>query len=233
MQIFREPTAPGLRDYSGLGILASNELVIFFAMREGWNLQEMMGIYWMQSVIIGFFHFFRMLLLRSFSTEGFTSNGTRVAENVAGKWSTAIFFAIHYGIFHLVYGIFLLGFLTSDADVDGGASGINPTSGGPMGMSWFALSVLTFFICHAYSFYQNVRSDRERRPNLGMMMFLPYARIVPMHLTILLGLQAGSKIHSLLLFSSLKTAADYVMHVVEQRLLKKKPEGGKSLPESS
>lgn len=228
MQIFREPTGPGLRDYSGIAILVSNGLVIFFAMREGWNLQEMIAIYWMQSVIIGFFHFFRMLLLRSFCTEGFTSNGTRVAENAAGKWSTAIFFAVHYGIFHLVYGIFLLGFVVSGAEVEGEAAGFKPGNEGPLGMNWFAFSVLTFFIGHAYSFYQNVRADRERRPNLGMMMFFPYVRILPMHLTILLGLQAEAKVYSLLLFLSLKTVADYVMHLVEHRLMRKKTKEGES-----
>lgn len=47
-------------------------------------------------------------------------------------------------------------------------------------------------------------------------MFYPYARIFPMHLTILLGATTGVP---LLMFLVLKTIADGVMHVVEHRVL--------------
>jgi len=184
----------------------SNVVAIVLAMVDGWGLGPLMIIYWAQSVIIGFFHFFRILLLRSFCTEGFTSNGQRVPESPAGKWSTALFFAVHYGFFHLVYIIFIVGFATG--------------SGG--GGSWFLFTVLGFLFGHGYSFYQNVKSDLERRPNLGVMMFLPYARILPMHLTIIFGNMAGSNTVSVLLFSALKTGADYLMHIVEHRVLQRK-----------
>jgi hypothetical protein len=49
-------------------------------------------------------------------------------------------------------------------------------------------------------------------------MFTPYVRIVPMHLTILLGATLGSG-KGLLLFGVLKTLADVVMHVIEHRRL--------------
>lgn len=206
MRFYRDSEAPASKDYSGIGILLSNVVAIVFAMIDDWGLGPLMIIYWAQSVIIGFFHFFRILLLRTFCTEGFTSNGQRVPESPAGKWSTALFFAVHYGFFHLVYIIFIVGFATG--------------SGG--GGSWFFLSVLGFLVGHGYSFYQNVKSDLEHRPNLGTMMFLPYARILPMHLTILFGNMVGSHSISVLLFSVLKTGADYLMHIVEHRVLRKK-----------
>jgi hypothetical protein len=198
-------------------------IVILFALREGWNLQEMMVIYWAQSVIIGIFHFCRMLMLRSFCTEGFSSNGTRVPETAAGKRSTAFFFAIHYGFFHLVYAIFLIGFAALGTGTGGEVAGATATPVASGGGEWFWFSIISFAIGHGFSFYQNVRADLERKPNLGVMMFLPYARILPMHLTIILGAQAGSKVTTLLLFTGLKTAADYLMHVVEHRVLQKKP----------
>jgi hypothetical protein len=108
VKLYKETPATSSKDYSGIGILVSNLLAIALAVIEGWSLGSMMVIYWVQSVVIGIFHVFRMLLLRSFCTEGFTSNGTRVPENAKGKISTAIFFAIHYGFFHLIYGIFLI-----------------------------------------------------------------------------------------------------------------------------
>jgi len=211
VKYYREPSESRSRDYSGVGILLGNAFVIACALVEGWDLGVMMAIYWAQSVIIGGFHFFRILLLRSFSTEGFTSNGSRVPETEGGKRGTALFFAVHYGIFHLVYAVFLL---VPAAGVLGGARVA------------FLLSVLGFLLGHAYSFYQNVRADLARRPNLGTMMFLPYARILPMHLTILFGSVTGSHLVSLLLFSGLKTAADYIMHIVEHRVLQGKAKAG-------
>lgn len=202
-----EPTTPS-KDYSGIGILLSNALVIAYALIEGWDLPLMMVIYWAQSVIIGVFQFFRILLLRSFSTEGFSSNGQRVPENAAGKRSTALFFAVHYGLFHLVYA----GFLSFHDAL--------ATAGGTF---WIIVSVLGFLAGHAFSFYENVRADLGGRPNVGIMMFLPYVRILPMHLVILLGSRVQAGTETLLLFSGLKTLADYVMHIVEHRVLQKKP----------
>lgn len=223
VKLYKETPATSSKDYSGIGILVSNLLAIALAVIEGWSLGSMMVIYWVQSVVIGIFHVFRMLLLRSFCTEGFTSNGTRVPENAKGKISTAIFFAIHYGFFHLIYGIFL---------IVGAASGIGegetpaPEPAQPAGWFdgpvWFVISILGFVAGHGYSFYQNVKADLESRPNLGVMMFMPYARILPMHLTILLGGMVGATFGSMLIFSGLKTAADYLMHIVEHRVLQKK-----------
>lgn len=218
MHFYRDSVEKASGDFSGIGILLGNVFAVVWALKAGWDLTEMMGIYWAQSVIIGFFHFFRILMLRSFSTEGFTSNGSRVPETRKGKISTAIFFAIHYGFFHLVYAVFLVGFASSDKSAEPASLEAEQS-----GIIWFLLSVLGFFLGHGYSFYQNVRADLERKPNLGTMMFLPYARIVPMHLTIIFGSQIGAGMFPLLLFSGLKTGADYVMHIVEHRVLQKKP----------
>ncbi len=214
MRLYKETVETPSKDYSGIGILLSNVLAIVYALIAGWDLGAMMGVYWVQSVIIGFFHFFRILLLKSFSTEGFTSNGQRVPETSAGKRSTAFFFAVHYGFFHFGYAIFLIVLA-----VEGEG---NPVAGLGAGFVWFLLSVLGFLFGHGYSFYQNVKADLTGRPNLGTMMFLPYARVIPMHLMILLGSQMGSGLASLLLFSGLKTGADYLMHIVEHRFLQKK-----------
>ena len=46
-------------------------------------------------------------------------------------------------------------------------------------------------------------------------MFWPYARILPIHLTIILGTGVMDGSHALILFLGLKTAADLVMHAIE------------------
>lgn len=213
MRFYNPSEESNSKDYSGIGILISNALVIVVAFVQDWDLGPMLLIYWAQSVIIGIFHFFRMILLKRFKTDGFTSNGKRVPETSKGKWSTAIFFSFHYGFFHFGYLIFIISMQS-----DPGESSES--------VFWFLISVLGFLLGHGYSFYQNVRADLKRKPNLGTMMFLPYARIIPMHLTIIFGSMLGSNRLAVLLFSLLKTGADYLMHIVEHKILQKKIEEG-------
>jgi hypothetical protein len=55
-------------------------------------------------------------------------------------------------------------------------------------------------------------------------MFLPYLRILPMHLTIILGGLASRDggAWTLVLFTLLKTAADVAMHVAEQAIFRRR-----------
>lgn len=213
MKLYHPSEESRSKDFSGIGILLSNALTIIIAMTGGWHLGPLLFIYWAQSIIIGIFHFFRILLLKQFCTEGFTSNGNPVPATRAGKWSTALFFAMHFGFFHLVYLFFLFGI---------GGGGDADKEEAKWDFLWMMVSAAGFLLGHGYSFYQNVRADLKNRPNLGTMMFLPYARIIPMHLTIIFGSLIGGGRLAALLFSVLKTGADYLMHVVEHRVLQKK-----------
>ena len=49
-------------------------------------------------------------------------------------------------------------------------------------------------------------------------MFTPYLRIIPMHLTIILGATLGGGA-GLIVFGILKTIADAIMHVIEHKRL--------------
>ena len=62
-------------------------------------------------------------------------------------------------------------------------------------------------------------ADLESCPNLGTLMFMPYARVIPMHLTIIFGTQIGDG--AVWLFVLLKTGADVVMHKVEHHVLQR------------
>lgn len=195
--------------HSATGILIGNLFTVAIALWQGWDLAPMMAVYWCQSVIIGVFNFARMLLLKRFCTEGFTSNGRPVPETAAGKRSTALFFAVHFGFFHLGYLVFLF------------AQGAWTSAPGDTDLLWIGSAVGAFLLAHAFSFRQNVAADLRGKPNLGTMMFLPYARVVPMHLTIVLGASLVSGPLGVLFFSGLKILADLLMHHVEHRVLQK------------
>lgn len=202
----RELAAEGASDRSAFTLIAANLFAAVVAVVFGMDLKDLMLVYWVQSVIIGFSFFIRMLNLQQYSTEGFSGVGE-------GKITNALFFLFHYGGFHAGYLLFLVAGPESKGTV------MVPVTG-------LGLCALAFAVNHAYSLAHNIRLDRSGSPNLGTMMFLPYARVVPMHLTIIFGDQLAGGMQALMLFIGLKTAADVIMHVIEHHVLRK----GRALP---
>jgi len=194
-----------LLDRSTLFLIVSNLLVIIFAVWQKWELSTTLWIYWLQSIIIGFFNFLRILTLKNFSVENYKINNQPAANSLSTKLFTAFFFAFHYGFFHLVYAFFLI-FLIRTQDIQIASIGL----GGAI-----------FFVDHFFSFLHNKKTDDKTNPNIGKIMFSPYARIIPMHLIILFG--AGLFLNSqnqllLIFFLLLKTAVDIIMHIKKHSL---------------
>ena len=185
-------------------LLLANGVTTILAVTQNWNLLGLMWVYWFQNLVIGFFHFRRILRLREFSTKGFTMNNRPVEPTEETKHRVARFFLGHYGGFHFVYFGFLLVFSQS-----GGLS--------PADLIYIIPTALLFLGNHIYSYRYNGPRDIGRQ-NIGTIMMYPYARIVPMHLTVILGFAFSG---GLLLFLLLKTLADVIMHVVEHRVLLK------------
>lgn len=182
-----------------ISLLLSNFLVIALAIIQGWEATTVLWIYWMQSVIIGFFQFSRILSLKKFSTENFKINGQPAQPTTSTKLSTAFFFAFHYGFFHFIYAIFLFNFFTNQL----------------LNFSYLFIGGFIFFLNHLYSFYHNKIADEQKTQNIGTLMFSPYARIVPMHLIIIFGAFLGQS--ALIIFLLLKTIVDLIMHTFKHR----------------
>ena len=189
-------------------LLLSNLVTIFFATKENWNLSTIMWVYWFQSITIGFFNFIRILQLREFSTEGFKINGQPAQPTQGTKIFAAFFFLFHYGFFHFVYLIFLLTGTFTKAYENGSDF---------IGLRYIFLTASLFFINHLFSYLYNKPKDTKKQ-NIGSLMFYPYARIIPMHLTIIF---SSSFIGVLPFFLVLKTFVDGTMHIVEHNVLRK------------
>ncbi len=218
-----DPAQP--TDHALKGILLANAATLALAWWQQWSLLELMWPYWMQSVIIGWYARQRILKLREFSTEGLRINDRAVSPTPETQRQVANFFALHYGFFHLGYLAFLVmfsatadgaGFVTVHHD-SGGSSEVHIGHLHPLDYLAFALLVIGFWLSHRASHREHVAADLCGCPNLGTLMFLPYARVVPMHLTIILGVSMGDS--ALWLFALLKTGADVLMHKVEHRIL--------------
>jgi hypothetical protein len=203
----REMAAEARADHSVWVLIAANLAALLIAYLTRMSLRELMLVYWIQSVIIGITSAIRILNLERFSTEGLKMNNQPVSEDPGSKLMVAGFFVLHYGFFHFVYLMFVT-FDAKDAAPGGSAAG-------------YLLCALVFAANHGYSMLQNIRRDATGKPNLGTLMFLPYARIFPMHLTIIFGGLFFGGAGAFALFGALKVAADVVMHTIEHHVLAK------------
>ena len=176
-----------------LSLLLANGVTIVLALLQDWNLSTVLAVYWFQSVAIGFFALVRLLAVPAGD----------------GGWSRlpsfflAAFFAVHYGLFHLVYLVFLTGFFLAGSIGEADLPGI-------------ALGCAVFLVNHLVSFLW-YRPREETAP--AAIFTEPYARIVPMHITIIAGGFVTALLPGalgtrlvLLLFLLLKTAADVIAH---------------------
>lgn len=126
-------------------------------------------------------------------------NGKPIPPTEKSKRQVASFFALHYGFFHFIYATFLV------------------SMAGRVDIYRVVLGGIVFLVDHSFSFRYNKKRDAEKIRNIGRLMFFPYARVIPMHLIILISGVFSSE-SALFLFLGLKTLADAVMHVVEHRL---------------
>lgn len=182
---------------SVLGLLLSNVLVIILAIIQKWDVSTVLWVYWMQSVIIGFFQFLRILSLKKFSTGNFTINNRPALPDTQTKTFTAFFFLFHYGFFHFIYAIFLFNFFTSR----------------PIDFTYLLTGGLIFFLNHLFSYFHNKITDEQKIQNIGKIMFSPYTRIIPMHLIIVFGAILGQS--TITVFLLLKTLVDLFMHIIK------------------
>ena len=203
------------KDKSAAVLVFSNTIVIIFALTQNWNLLILMLGYWLQSVIIGFFNFVKIVSLKEFSVKGLKINNKKVEATKKTKMSVAFFFVLHYGFFHLVYFGFFMGFIAENQD-------LNLTKE----ISSILIMGIIFFFNHLFSFWYNKGEFKEKKPNIGKIMLFPYARIIPMHLTvmayvgfIIFSSIAGFELYfiPLILFLFFKTMADLIMHIIEHQ----------------
>lgn len=201
----REMAAEAKSDGSLITLITANLGALAVAYYTGMSLRDLMLVYWIQSVVIGMSSFLRILNLDRFDTANFEINGKPAQETVTDKRKVALFFLGHYGLFHVIYFVFIV-------------FENRGTLGAPG--SYF-LCALAFAASHGHSLVHNIRRDAGGRPNIGILMFLPYARIVPMHLVIVFGAHVSAGTGAFFLFGALKIVADVVMHTVEHHVLSK------------
>ena len=186
-------------DPAFLFLVAINVYCIWFYQNNPGEFNTLVFLYWGQSVLIGLFNFVDLLTVKNIVPGSIVMNNEPVTNPKSG--CTAGFFAVHYGMFHFVYLIFIL--VQTRLKID---------------FHFVLLGLVAFSLNLILQFIRQKQWERTHAVNLGTMFFLPYLRIIPMHLMILgpvfLHWQAST------IFLVLKTVADVVMYLATSPLPK-------------
>ncbi len=153
---------------STLMLIIANLAPIAGSVFFGWNLGDVMVLYWAESAIIGFFNICKIAVI--------------------GRWMTLLvgpFFVGHFGGFMAIHFLFLYTiFVKPGAGMDSGNDLADVTQ--LFVTLWPALAAL--FISHAFSFYKNFLGHHEYQGRtLNQQMTEPYSRIIFMHLVLIFG----------------------------------------------
>lgn len=208
---------------SVLFLIVGNAIPLLGVVFYDWNLFSIMFLYWFESGIIGFFNVFKIARASKPSAgSNITINGR--PSNLSGAAFYVPFFIMHYGIFWVVHGVFVIVFFgllggqpfggASPPEIAGGFRGFEP--GG------VAIAALSLFLSHGISFYVNfLKGEEYRNVTPQGQMFQPYGRVIALHITILgggfLAGYFGTPLASLVLLVVLKTAIDVWAHLREHR----------------
>ena len=217
-----------LTDKSTWSLIGANIITAAMAIIWRWSVYDIIFVYWCQSVIIGVFTFHKLLTFSLDHYQGEIDEGNLLESDdlaatnpKAAKIFIAGFFALHYGFFHLVYIIFIAGFSYSN--------------GTPLDLTGGMLAALFFTGNHFYSYYLHKKENPATEDksanqllqeiNIGNTFMKPYARIVPIHLTIIAGgflsqLLTDSLFENtlaLLIFMGLKTFMDVTAHLKKHK----------------
>ena len=201
-----------------VALVLANAIPLAGVLWFGWNVWTILIVYWLENGIVGVYN---VLKMRKAEAPPDPDGGSmRLNGRPVDSGSTPAlitFFVIHYGMFWLVHGIFVLtlplfGMMAGD-DVDL-TSGLDPVT--------IVVALIALTISHGVSYYVNfLRAGEYRRVSAAGQMFAPYGRLVVLHVTIILGGMAiavtGAPEAAVAILVILKTVLDVGFHLAEHR----------------
>lgn len=167
--------------------LGMNLYLVYEYVKTPAVIDTVIALFYVQSVLIGLFNALDIFTVTHVSKQ---------SSPAMSRGCLGLFFIFHYGMFHLVY-LFFLPSVINIKNID-----------------WhFALPAFYLLLTSCLiTFIQDKWRNRTEAINTGAMFFMPYARVVPMHLVILL--PKFLHISAPLLFLILKTLADVISYKV-------------------
>jgi hypothetical protein len=211
-----------------ISLLAANTIPLWGVLFLGWDAFSIVLLYWAENLIIGFYNILKIAFVKA----------PRFPGHIA-KLFFIPFFIIHYGGFMGVHGIFIL-FLFKRGQGPAFLSGSAPWPCflvfvqlllGVIRQMWLVmpdgmkLPLAIFLASHGVSFVHNFLVKGEyasTKPE--KLMGQPYARVVVMHIALLVGCFGVAALNSpvplLLVLVALKTILDVKLHLREHGKVK-------------
>lgn len=201
-----------------VALVAANAVPLLGVLFFGWNVWTILIVYWLENGIVGALNIAKMAMAQG------DVSAVSATWNVNGRGVSAMmkaglipFFIMHYGIFWLVHGVFVL---TLPIFGSMGSGDADMTTG--MSPGTILLAVVALTISHAVSYRFNFIGGGEyRRVSAAGQMFAPYGRLVVLHITIILGgiaiATTGAPAAAIAILVGLKTLMDLGFHLAEHR----------------
>jgi hypothetical protein len=195
--------APEMGAASGIALVVANLLPLAGVVFLGWDLAEIVLLYWAESAIIAFY--------------------TALKMAVVGKLLAVVsvpFFLAHFGGFMAMHFLFIYMLFIRGLAASGPEPGALEALQSTLMPLWTPLAGL--FVSHGISFRTNFLGRGEHATTtMNALMTAPYNRIIVMHLTLIFGgwivLGLGSSVGALAILVVLKTAVDFSAHTREHR----------------
>ncbi|MFL5689295.1 MAG: DUF6498-containing protein [Chloroflexota bacterium] len=199
-------------------LIVANAIPLFGVLFLGWNVWTILTIYWLENGVVGIFNILKMSKAAGPEPAGSSAvryNGRPIIGGAAAKATLIPFFVVHYGIFWVVHGIFVLTLPQFQAFGDETAGIAND----PVSVAFVLIGLA---ISHGISYRLNYIGRGEYlRTSVARQMGAPYGRLFVLHLTIIVGGMAiaftGASSAAVLVLVLLKTALDLGLHLAEHR----------------
>ena len=191
-------------------LIAANLVPLVGVLVFGWSVFATLLVFWAENVIVGAFNILRMLAADPDNPLAWVSKVFMIP-----------FFTFHYGMFVTVHGIFVLQLFGGihARGFPGPTTFWNVIQGAGIAPAVWGLA-----LSHAVSFAFNyIGAGQYKTASLPMLMARPYARVMILHVVILVGgflvMALGSPMLPLALLVVLKTALDLRGHLREHAAL--------------
>ncbi len=209
-----------------VALIVANLVPLFGVLFLGWSVWNILIVYWLENGVVGAFNVLKMATAQGAGLpEGMTAHNRPVAET--RKTRLIPFFIVHYGLFWVVHGIFVLTLPFLFTGEPGSASGVDPVT--------ILFAAIVLGISHGVSYWWNYLHGGEyRRISAAQLMFAPYGRLMVLHMTIILGAVAigttGAQSAAIAVLVTIKIAIDLGLHLAEHRRAAPIPETMTALP---
>lgn len=188
---------------SVLALIAVNLIPLAGVLFFGWSVLSVVSLYWWESVLIGFFNVFKMML-----AQGAMGNVEIEGKKLNGSYAKGCiipFFMVHYNGFMLGQGVFITITLLQD------------TKQIITHFNWmpYFISLGALFISHLIAFFQHyIFTKKYKTASLQGLMFAPYGRVFIQQFVVIGGVFMQdffpSQLSFLLILIVLKIFADIV-----------------------